>query len=158
MRMLQKYRNKNLTLKVNVPNMDDQWELQTEQYPTTGKPGFKYFRTQLKQNAFAENLLFYDKSGELAGVFNFYPVSIPAPDGHWLATVENPDSRFLERAGNFYIIVDPTRQRKGIGKKLLTEAAKRWPLNFGQQNYTEAGASLVQDFLRKAKNVRSELF
>ncbi len=79
----------------------------------------------------------------------FYPASFPAPDGHWLATVENPDSRFLERAGNFCIIVDP-RQRKGIGKKLLTEAAKRWPLNFEQQNYTEAGASLVQNFLQKA--------
>ena len=54
---------------------------------------------------------------------------------------------FVERAGNFNIIVDAKRQRRGIAMKLLREAVKRWTLDFEKQNYTAEGAKLIQRFL-----------
>jgi hypothetical protein len=39
--------------------------------------------------------------------------------------------------------MDPDRQGEGIGIRLLTEADRRWRLNFDTQNYTRAGLALV---------------
>jgi GNAT superfamily N-acetyltransferase len=144
-----KARSRTLKLKVDIPDIDDQWENQPEQFPSQGVTGVVHSQTRITENAVAENLLYYDEGGTFAGVLNYFPQDIPAPPGSFLETVSNPERRFLERAGNFYVIVAPARQRKGIGRKLLTEAAKRWSLNFEQQDYTRAGASLVRSFLTK---------
>jgi len=74
-----------------------------------------------------------------AGIFNYFPKDMPAREP-WLKP-------FVERAGNFNVIVDPKRQRRGIAMKLLREAVKRWTLDFEKQNYTAEGAKLIQRFL-----------
>jgi GNAT superfamily N-acetyltransferase len=96
-----------------------------------------------------EILLYYEKGGGLAGVLNYFPNDIPAPPGWWQATLTNPERRFIERAGHFNLIVDPAQQRQGIGMNLLAEANRRWHIDFEQQDYTAAGASLVQAFYKR---------
>jgi GNAT superfamily N-acetyltransferase len=71
--------------------------------------------------------LFARKRGRVVGMFAFEPAT-----------------------GIFEICVLPSWRRCGIGTKLLAEAVKRWAIDFEQQEYTPAGAELVQSFLRKS--------
>jgi GNAT superfamily N-acetyltransferase len=139
-----------LQLKANIPSMAGQWETLSEVFPHTGEPGIAHQRQvhgELGPHAVTESLLYYNESGNLVGVLNYYPNDVPAPAGHVLQILEDPSRRFIERAGNFVVIVHPEHQRTGVGTKLLREAVKRWPINFEQQDYTWAGANLIKKFL-----------
>jgi GNAT superfamily N-acetyltransferase len=81
---------------------------------------------------------------------------LPCPEGSWLGTLKDESKRFIERAGNFVLIVAREHRRTGIGTMLLENAAARWHLNFEQQDYTLSGARLVEKSLRKNVSDREE--
>ena len=118
-------------------NINPQWEYFAADYPATGEPGIVYRRdvaAKFGPNAVSESLLCYDRDGKLVGILNYFPNNVP----------------FLERAGNFNVIVHPKSRRRGIGTSLLHEAVKRWPINFEQQRYSHSGARLIHNFLKLA--------
>lgn len=51
--------------------------------------------------------------------------------------------------GHLEVLVNPARQGRGIGTKLLTAAVERWEIDFQQQRYTASGAELVMKFLQR---------
>jgi GNAT superfamily N-acetyltransferase len=109
------------------------WESQCGQYPERGPKGISYFRGEIPElQQYVDCLLYRDENGALQGILNHYPF-----DNDW------------ETKGNFNIWVAPGHFRQGIGTALLGEAVSRWDIDFHQQKYSEAGAALVNAFLRK---------
>lgn len=108
------------------------WESQVGQYPARGPKGISYFAGVVPEGT-VDCLLYRDKSGKVRGILNYYATDFPPH----------------ERAGNVNVLVDPKWQRRGIASKLLSEAQRRWTINWEQQAYTEAGARLVQAFLHE---------
>lgn len=72
-----------------------------------------------------------DKDGRLVGILYHYPVELP-----------------LERSGNFNIWVDPRERRKGHGTALITEAVKRFKINFVRQRYSVTGKKFIDAWLK----------
>ena len=128
-----------MEIKVNIPELSYSWSDHALQYPRKGRPGITHREEKLGLEVISEVLLYYDANGNLAGVLNYFSKDIPAPEP-WMKP-------FMERLGNFNIIVSPKRRRLGIGMRLLQEASRRWPINFERQNYTIEGAKLFQKFL-----------
>ncbi len=121
------------------------WESQARQYSRNAAPGLRYERNTNPRtsppNAPIDCLLFYDRAGVLCGILNHFPTTLSLDLGNgWIAT---------EQAGNVNMWVDPTCQRRGIGTKLLAEAVRRWNVNLNRQDYTPAGAALVNAFQTK---------
>jgi len=107
------------------------WESQVSQYPKLGPAGISYFRGDVGVGGwYADCLLFRDKHGKLRGILNHYPTESP-----W------------EQPGNVNIWVEPRFQGKGIGRKLLCEAERRWVINFDQQAYTPSGSKFIEKYL-----------
>jgi SPP1 gp7 family putative phage head morphogenesis protein len=103
------------------------WAGQVGQHPDRGKPGMSY--TQNKVDEFKiDTLLWRDDKGILRGLLYHYPQDVPG----------------YEKKGNVTLMVDPLRQRQGIGSKLLREAGKRWNINLWNQDYTPEGAALAK--------------
>ncbi len=116
------------------------WHSQAAQYPPTGPPGISYFRGELSNELFVDCLLYRDETGALVGILNHYPTAIPPH----------------ERAGANNIWVRPDRRRQGIGSALGSEASLRWSSvptdgfpNVDEMRMTQAGAQLVEAYLRK---------
>jgi len=120
------------------PNLNSwwKWDAQVVQYPVIGQPGISY-----KQEEFTEPelkglkvdcILYRNENGILIGILNHYPQDIPG----W------------EKAGNFNVFVDPTQQRKGIGKDLIKEALTRFNTTLEQQSWTPSGFLMLQSYLR----------
>jgi GNAT superfamily N-acetyltransferase len=108
------------------------WHSQEQQYPATGLPGINYFKGELPDGKWVDCLLYRDDEGVLVGILNHYPFCFPG----------------LEEKGNVNIWIKPSRQRQGIGTALVTEAIRRYKINFEQQRYTEAGAQLAKKFVK----------
>lgn len=135
-----------MRLSVTLPELNEEWEFQAEQYPAKGNPGISYWNS----GDGVERLLYYDSTGKLAGFLNYYSRDIfETSDGSPLPGTAGASrgGAPLEKAGNFFVAVAPGYQKAGVGIKLLREATKRWSVNFEQQRYTDAGARLVQKFL-----------
>jgi hypothetical protein len=75
-----------MQLRVNIPDISDQWQSQRDQYPEKGRPGITYSRLTAAGfgAAVSETLLYYAENGALAGVLNYFPNDIPAPPGSWV--------------------------------------------------------------------------
>lgn len=104
------------------------WASQVVQYPP---PGIGYFAGEVPGAPPVDCLLWRDEHGALCGVLNYFSL----------------DYLPLERAGNFMVMVDPERRRRGIATALLAEAVSRWPINFEQQAYTRAGLQCVLKYV-----------
>jgi GNAT superfamily N-acetyltransferase len=123
-----------VTLKVSVSSdLVYAWATQAPQYPPDGPPGISYFRGDVSPDVWVDCLLWRDEDGTLRGILNRYPTDIPP----W------------EAQGNFNLWVDPDWHRQGIGTALITEADRRWSLDFEQQRYTLEGAALVARYLER---------
>jgi len=129
------------------------WESQVRQYPKVGPHGFHYERFAITigtgpvlgrdltgairvgkgtYHSEVDCILYRNRKGHLVGVLNHYP-----NDEHEL------NGMILERAGNVNVFVRPNRRRRGIGRRLVHEAMRRWPIDWSQQAYTEGGRALV---------------
>lgn len=143
-------KNKQMTqvkVKASIRALVGEWEGHAEEHPLVGQPGITY-RAYGDE---VECLLFYAQSGELAGIFYYYPRDIFRDSTDPIVKKICESGEPVELAGNFFVIVAPGYQREGIATKLLAEAVKNWPINFEQQKYTPAGASLANKFLNKRK-------
>jgi len=138
-------------LQVTIPSDSvDSWRSQACQYSPTGTPGIEYQRyvvTDFGPDAISECLLFRDADGDLRGVLNYFPNNIPFKKG--TPAWERCGRQWIEKAGNFNVLVDPSYQRRGVGTTLLRAATERWEIDFGQQDYTLEGALLVTSFLER---------
>lgn len=119
-----------MSLRATLPDAYP-WESQVRQYPKAGEPGISYFRGDTP-HGHVDCLLYRNRRGHVVGILNHYPTTT-----------------IWEKAGNVNVWVHPRRQRRGIGSALVTEAAKRWPINFEQQRYTVAGVKLAESVQRK---------
>jgi GNAT superfamily N-acetyltransferase len=108
------------------------WETQVIQYPPKGERGISYFAGPTSFGD-VDCLLWRDDWGHVRGILNHYGMDCPP----W------------EHKGNVNIFVDPQWRRRGIATALLTEAVRRWPIDFDHQRYSRAGYETVQHF-RKA--------
>lgn len=110
------------------------WSSQVLQYDPTGEPGLSHFLGDMPGDLPpVDCLLWRDDDGTLIGVLTYYSVDYYESDG-----------TLLDAAGNFTVLVHPDKRRQGIGRKLLSEAERRWKLNFDQQIYTPSGLALVR--------------
>lgn len=111
-----------------VPSMGPGgWMGQIGQHPDRGKPGMSM--TVNKVGKYKINTLLYrDEEGIVRGILYHYPQDAPG----------------LEEKGNFNVLVDPLRQRQGIGAKLVREAGERWNVSLWGQDYTPEGAALAR--------------
>jgi len=111
------------------------WASQAMQYPTKGEPGFRHTveHNRPDDGMPIDCLLYYAESGDLVGILNHYPVDIPP----------------YEKAGNINLWVHPDAQRMGVGMRLVTEADRRWRIDFNRQQFTEAGAMLARRYLER---------
>lgn len=108
------------------------WKSQVGQYPERGEPGISYFagRQDTDGREYPEPihcLCWRDEEGILRGVLNYYAVDYPP----W------------EVAGNVNVFVEPSWKHQGIGAALVSEAHRRWGINWTQQRYTREGLELA---------------
>lgn len=108
------------------------WASQANQYPPFGEAGISYFRGDLSEDLYVDCLLWRDDGGILRGILNHYPIKTS-----W------------EEVGNANVWVQPGWERRGIGTALITEALRRWTLDFTQQRYSPEGAALIEGLMRK---------
>ena len=101
------------------------WESQACQYPPTGD-GLVYFAGGTPRMT-VDCLLSFGSDQKLWGVLNHYPKAAPP----------------LQERGSINIIVDPTKQRRGVATSLLTEAQARWKIDLSRQQTTEAGQNFL---------------
>lgn len=110
------------------------WSSQAEQYPSTGPIGISYFAGEVPDHPPVDCLLFYAEAG-LVGILNYYSVDYTI------------DGTVIEHAGNFNVWTRPQFQRRGIATALITEADKRWTIDFEQQRYTPNGLAVAERYL-----------
>lgn len=133
------------------------WDSQAKQYDKVGKPGINYERHYATGcfdeigdpcDAPVDCLLYRNNKGHIIGILNHYPTT--SYESPFLHAMKHP----TETAGNVNVWVRPDRQRRGVGRKLITEALRRWPdIDVTQQKYTPAGhawATRLLDELREA--------
>lgn len=121
-------RGKAFTPRATKPDIHPmEWVGQMSQFPEKGPPGLSYFKGEIDDERHVDSLLFRDDEGTLRGILYRYPFDFPP----------------YEKKGNVNVLVDPLRQRRGIGTKLWREAEKRWGINQRQQDYTPAGAKFI---------------
>lgn len=115
---------------VNDAEVARWWPQQVRCYPQFGSPGITYF-AGVRHDGVVDCLLWRDEDGRVGGILNHYPTDFPP----------------FERAGNLCLWVAPGWQRRGIGRALLTEANRRWTIDFDQQLYTRGGLALASAYL-----------
>jgi hypothetical protein len=103
------------------------------QYPETREPGFHLDVEHIE--GYPDNdincLLLYGMDRKLVGILNYYPQGFPGLE--------------VPRAINIW--VDPARQKRGIGIKMLTEFERRFgPIDWDAQRVTEAGLRLAEKY------------
>jgi GNAT superfamily N-acetyltransferase len=117
----------------DVENFSAWWANQVKQYPQNGPEGISYFKGEVRDK-WVDCLLYRNKAGKLIGVLNHYPFSFPP----------------YESKGNINVMVDPKEQKKGIGKKLMAEAIKRWKdIDLYKQKWTSSGKHMLDAYLKK---------
>lgn len=125
------------------------WESQVRQYPKKDKPGISYFRGEVDVAASDELtpdglraifsttvdcLLYRNNKGHVIGILNHYPTATE-----------------FEQTHNVNIWIRPDRKRRGIGRKLIEEALRRWPdINLEQQRYTSEGLAFARKLFPEA--------
>lgn len=106
------------------------WQSQREQYPASHDPGFVLQVVEVDSHP-VECLLMYDDDRELVGILNRYPSGYPG----------------LEEPMAINIWVDPARQRRGLGTRLMAEGERRWgPYDWDAQQVTSAGHGLFEAY------------
>lgn len=127
-------------VQVSLPAEAYSWSSQVVQYadaaPPEVLPGHSTYEGVVPGWPPVHCLLWWDwTSGGrpmIVGILNYYDFDSP-----W------------EQAGNVNVWVRPSRQRLGIGSRLVRLAETMYgPLNLDQQRYTESGAALVNALLR----------
>lgn len=135
-------------MEATVDQLNFTFDEQVHQHARHGPPGISYVRRTVPVAAIThrrsgerilmvpdtpvEVLLHRNRKGRVTGILYYYPDGIEG----W------------EEPGNVTVFIDPARQRRGIGTKLLAEALHRWPaIDLEQQSYTEGGLALARRFL-----------
>lgn len=117
----------------DVENFSAWWAKQVGQYPANGQEGLSYFKGEMGDK-WVDCLLYRNKAGKLIGVLNHYPFNFPP----------------YEIKGNINVMVDPKEQKKGIGKKLMAEAIKRWKdIDLYKQKWTPSGKYMLDSYIKK---------
>jgi len=97
----------------------------------------------LDEGIYVNQLRFHDSEGILRGILRLHH----QPEGSEDEAEYDWDD-WNHELGFLWVVVDPEQLRHGIGMALLTEAfvTRRWPVDFGKQEFTPAGAQLVSKF------------
>lgn len=136
-------------LPYTLPALAFDWDSQVVQYPEAGEPGISYFHGEVPETKGVDCLLYRGDDGKVIGILNHFPEDIPnpyydTPMGRMLGA-----SRYIERAGNYTVMVDPAHRRKGIGMALTREGVKRFGLDLLAQTNTREGAELDRAYLER---------
>ena len=131
-------------LQPTIPHLSWTWQSQVRQYPKVGQPGLRY-----ELNHVTVAMVEHRASGRQLPIGSEQPVDTLVHrnrKGHvtallWHYSVALPP---WEKAGNVNLIVREDRRGRGLGRLMLEEAMRRWPINWEQQDYTPEGLALVR--------------
>jgi GNAT superfamily N-acetyltransferase len=116
------------------------WELKANHRHRKDQPGI-----HIDEGIYVNQLRFHDSEGILRGILRLHHEPVGSED-----EAEHDWDNWGHEPGFLWIVVDPEHLHQGIGMALLTEAfvTRRWPIDFGNQEYTPAGAQLTFKFRR----------
>ena len=118
------------TIQPTIPGLNFTFDSQARQFPAAGPAGLTYEHVTASDSTPVDVILHREPDGLLTGIAYHYPVNCT-----------------LQAAGSANLVVHPDYQRAGIGLILLTALIDRHNLDLTAQQWTTAGAHLLNRYL-----------